>query len=177
LIGRKRFRAPGNKVWIRGVDIPRCAAIPRVALGAIMRPARMLRRGVEIDVSDLDSRSQRHAEKLDGAVQVHIKDRVFIVPHAATQVGGFVTHEKDTIVARIRSGLVHRGVRPSLDGRLHAHRGSRRRKGESARTAANRKRAIREIVEHVALVGMRLAPGEFMGGDVSSFAKVAHIRN
>ena len=102
-----------------------------------MRPAGMLRRRVEIDVSDLDSRSQRHTERLDGAVQVHVKNRVLIVPHAATQVGDFVTHEKDTIVARIRSGLVHRGVRPSLDGRLHSHRDSRRRKGESVRTAAN----------------------------------------
>ena len=40
--------------------------------------------------------------------KVHVKDRVFIVPHAATQVGDFVTHEKDTIVARIRLGLVYR---------------------------------------------------------------------
>ena len=70
------------------------------------------------------------------------------------------------------SELVHRGVRPSLDGRLHSHRVSRRRKGESVRTAANRKRTIGEIVEHVALVGMRLAPGEFMRGNVRGFAKI-----
>ena len=43
-----------------------------------------------------------------------LKSSVFIVPHAATQVGDFVTHKPDTIVARIRSELVHRGVRPGL---------------------------------------------------------------
>ena len=142
-----------------------------------MRPTGMLRGSVKIDVSDIDSRSHRNGKGLDGTIQVHVKKSVFIVPHAATQVGDFVTHEPDTIVARIGIDLSHRRVSPSLDGRLHSHRGSRRRKGEIVRTAANRKRTIGEIVEHVALVCMRLAPGEFMGGDVSGFAKVSHTRN
>ena len=71
-----------------------------------MRPAGMLRRRVKLDVTDIDSGSQWHAEGLDSAVEVHVKKSVFIVPHAATQVGDFVTHKPDTIVARIRPGLV-----------------------------------------------------------------------
>jgi hypothetical protein len=137
-----------------------------------MRPAGMLRRRVKLDVTDIDSGSQWHAEGLDGAVEVHVKKSVFIVPHAATQVGDFVTHKPDTIVARIRSELVHRGASPRLYSRLHSHRASRRRKGESVRTAANRKRTIGEIVEHVALVGMGLAPREFMRGNVRGFTKI-----
>ena len=83
-----------------------------------MRPAGMLRRRVKSMLADLDSRSQRHTERLNGAVQVHVKDRVFIVPHAATQVGDFVTHEKDTIVARIRlgTGSPWRSVQASMAG-------------------------------------------------------------
>ena len=67
-----------------------------------MRPAGMLRRRVKLDVTDIDSGSQWHAEGLDSAVEVHVKKSVFIVPHTATQVGDFVTHKPDTIVARIR---------------------------------------------------------------------------
>ena len=59
---------------------------------------------MKLDIADVNSRAHRHTERLDGAIQVHVKDCVFIVPHAATQVGDFVTNEKDTIVARIRLG-------------------------------------------------------------------------
>ena len=34
------------------------------------------------DVSDVDSRSNRHAERLDGAIEVLVIERVFIVPDA-----------------------------------------------------------------------------------------------
>jgi len=90
-----------------------------------------------------------------------------------------VTHKKHAVVARIRLAVVYccSCSCPGLDGRLHSDRVTLRCKGESVRTAANRKRTIGEIVEHVALAWMRLTPGEFMGGDVSGLAKVAHIRN
>jgi len=134
---------------------------------------------MEVNIADVNSRTNRHTEGLDGAIKVHVKDRVFIVPHAATQVGDFVTNEKDTIVARIRLRLVYRCACscPCLDGRLHPDGVTLRRKRERVRTTANRKRTIGVIVEHVALVRMRLAPGKFMGGDVSGFAKVVHTRN
>ena len=66
-----------------------------------MRPAGMLRRRVKLDVTDIDSRSQRHAEGLDGAVQVHVKKSILIVPHSSREVCYFVTHVPDAIVARI----------------------------------------------------------------------------
>ena len=144
-----------------------------------MRPARVLRRRVKLDVTDIDSRSQRDTEGLDGAVEVHVKKSVLVMPDPGRGVRYFVAHEPDTIVARIRLRLVYCSACscPCLDGRLHSDGVTLRRKGERIRTAANRKRSIGKIVEHVALVWMRLAPGKFMGGDVSGFAKVAHTRN
>jgi hypothetical protein len=181
LIGRKGFRVPGDRGVPRHIIVfPRGAAIARISLGAIVKPAGMLRRRVKTDVSDIDSWSQRHAKGLNGAIKVHVKERVLIVPDASRRIGYLVAHEPNPIVARIRLDPGYWGAGdspPSNDGRLHSEGASRRRKGERVRTAANRKRTIREIVEHVALVWMGLTPGEFMGGDVSGFAKVAHTRN
>ena len=65
---------------------------------------------MKLDVSDIDSGSQRHAERLNGAIEVLVIERVLIVPDAGTWVGDFVTHEQDAIVARsqARSGLLGR---------------------------------------------------------------------
>ena len=63
------------------------------------------------DVSDIDSRSYRHAERLNRPIEVLVIERVFVVPHAATQVGDFVTHKPDTVVARSRFDLIYRRAR------------------------------------------------------------------
>jgi len=137
-----------------------------------MCPTRMLRWSVEIDVCDIHSLSYRHAEGLNGAVQIHVKESVLIVPDTGGRSRDLITYEVNAIVAVIGLRLSYRRLRPGLNRRLHARCVSRRYKGESVRTAADRKRTIGEIVEHVALVGMRLAPGEFMRGDVSGFAEI-----
>ena len=69
-------------------NIPWRAAESGISLCAIMRPARMLRRRVKSDVSYVNSGGQGHTERLDGAVQVHIKEGILIVPDAAE---GWVT--------------------------------------------------------------------------------------
>ena len=176
MIGRKSFRVPGDRGVPRHIIVfPRCAAITSISHGAVVQPTGMLRRGVETDVSDIDSGSQRHTKGLNGAIQVHVKERVLIVPDASRRIGYLVAHEPNPIVARIRLDPGYWGAGdspPSNDGRLHLYCDSSGCKGERVRTAANRKRAIGEIVEHVALARMRLAPAEFMGGDVSGFAKI-----
>ena len=50
-------------------NIPRCAAISSVSLGAIMCPARMLQRRMKSDVAYIYSGSKRNAERLDGAIE------------------------------------------------------------------------------------------------------------
>ncbi len=61
-------------------------------------------------------------EGLDGAIQVHVKDGVLIVPHAGIWACYFVTDEEETIIARIGLNLIDCGARscPGLDSRLHA---------------------------------------------------------
>ncbi len=77
---------------------------------------------MEADIADVNAGSQRHAEGLNGAVQVLVVQSVFIVPDALTWIGYLVTHKPDTIVPRIRLVLVHCRAGPSHDGWLHPNR-------------------------------------------------------
>jgi hypothetical protein len=175
LISRKSFRAPGNGACVLA-NIPRSAAVTGISDRSIMCPTGMLRRRVKFNVSDIYSSAHRHAERLNRAVEVHVKESILIMPDASRWVGYLVTHKPDAIVSWGWTNLVHCRAcsYPSLDGRLHSRCASRRCKSESVRTAANRKRAIGEIVEHVALIRMRLTPGKFMRGNVRSFAEILY---
>jgi hypothetical protein len=97
LIGRKSVRAPGDGACFL-VNSPGCAAKSGVPQRAVMCPAGMLRRGMEIDVTNVDSWSQRHAEGLDGAIEVHVKESILIVPDSRSGASDFVTREPDTVV-------------------------------------------------------------------------------
>ena len=140
LIRRKSFRTPCDRGWVGGVNIPWRAAIPGVSYRAIMRKAGMLRRRMKLDVSDIDARSYRHAERLNRAIEVLVIKRVLIVPHAATQVGYFVTHVPNAIGARSRQDLVYRRAictNPSHNGRLLSHSRASRTKIEIRRPATH----------------------------------------
>jgi hypothetical protein len=80
LVLRKGFAIPSRR--IRGlIEAPGCAAIPGVALGTVMRPARMLRRSVETDIRQARLETWKHNFKgLNGAIQIHVKESVLIVP-------------------------------------------------------------------------------------------------
>ena len=91
LVSRKRFRVPGNGASVLG-NIPRRAAIPGISHRAIMRKARVLRRRMKRDVSNIDSRSYRHSERLNRAIEVLVIERVLIMPDAGIRSGHFVTH-------------------------------------------------------------------------------------
>jgi hypothetical protein len=82
LILRKRFRVPGDRASVLR-NIPRCAAITLIVKRAVICPAGFLARGVKLDVRDVYSESERHAEGLDRAVKVLVVQRVFIVPDAS----------------------------------------------------------------------------------------------
>ena len=104
LILCKGFRAPRDGACIL-CHSPRCAAIAGIALGAIMCPARMLRRSVETDVRYVYPWSKRYNEGLDAAIKVLVIERILIVPHASGWVGHFVTHKPNTIIAVLRFDL------------------------------------------------------------------------
>src|SRR5205807_354238 len=153
-------------------NIPRSAAIPGVSLGAIMRKTGMLRRRVKPDVTDVDSRSQRHAERLNRPIEILVIKRVLIVPDASRWVGHFITHEPDTIVAVIRFDLTYRRTIPGLNGRLLSHRVTHEIKGERLVDSSYAALTVGGIVILVALVGMTLAPGAFVRDDVFRFSKI-----
>ena len=171
LIGRKGFRAPSDRVCVLG-NIPRRAAIPGISLGAIMCNARMLRRHVKPDVTDTDSGSQRHAERLNRTIQILVIEGILIVPDASRRVGHLVTHEPDTIVAVVRFDLIYRRTSPSFNGRLLSHRVAHEIEGERLVDPDYAALTVRCVVIHIALVGMTLAPGAFMWDDVFRFSKI-----
>jgi hypothetical protein len=179
LIGGKGFCAPCNRGWVGGIRIPWGAAIASVSLGAIMRKARMLRWRMKRDVSDIDASSYRHSERLNGAIEVLVIERILIVPHAATQVGYFVTHEPDPIGPRSRLDLIYNRTictSPSYNGRLLSMGAARRIKVEGGRAAADSVLLVRSVVVHVTLVGMSLAPSAFVRDDVFCFGKIGGAR-
>ena len=101
-IGPDCFRAPCDNGWVCGVDNPRCAAIPGIALSSIVREARLLDRCVKPDVSNVDSSPYRHAERLNAAIEVLVIHRVLIVPDAVVGSCHLVTDEENPVACRRR---------------------------------------------------------------------------
>ena len=65
-------------------------------------------------------------EGLNGAIQVHVKDGVLIMPQPGIWASYLVTDEEDPIVTRIGLNLIDCGARscPGLDSRLHSDGGT-----------------------------------------------------
>ena len=73
-------------------------AIASVAYRAIMCPSRMLRRRMKSDVVQIRRKTwKNNFEGLDGAIQVHVKDGVLIVPYSGIWPCYLVTDEEDPI--------------------------------------------------------------------------------
>ena len=116
-----------------------------------------------------------HTEGLNGAIQVHVIERILIVPDPRRRVRHFIAHKPNPIVTWIGLDLVYycTGSRPSDDGRLHTHGRSSWRKGERRWPAAHRERTIGGIVIHVALPRVGLTPSVFSRTYVLRFGKIS----
>lgn len=98
------------------------------------------------------------------------------MPDSSNGSGHFVAHKPNSVVTRIGLDLVHRRVlvdRPSHDSWQHPHRAIYRRKRKVGRPAGNTKLAIGDIVKHVALPRMRLAPSVFGRADILAFCEIS----
>ena len=124
------------------------------------------------DIRNVHTRSDGDAERLDRAIQVFVKHCIFVVPHTGRRVRNFVPHEPDSIVTRIRFDAIDCCANPGPDRRLHSRGFSVRAEAE-IRGAADNVFTVGGVVIHVALSGMRLAPGEFVRGHVLRFSKIA----
>jgi hypothetical protein len=136
----------------------------------------MLRRGVKPDVTHVNSGSYRQSERLDGTIQVLVIERVLIVPRATAQVGYFIAHEPDTIIAMIWFDLIYRRASPGFNRWVFPVSGAHWTEAESSRSATHCVLFIGSVVIHVALVGMTLTPGSFMRDDVFRFGKICRTR-
>ena len=94
---------------------------------------------MEANVAYISSGAQGHAEGLNSAVEVHVKQGILIVPDAGGRVGYFVAHQPNAVVTRIGFNLIDRSGRscPRLDSRLHSYRRTDGRKVEKGRPAVN----------------------------------------
>ena len=126
---REAFAIPCQRVGGLGRR-PRRAGISLAVKRAVVGESRLLRRCVKPDVTDVNSRRQRHAEGLNGAIEVFVIERVLIAPDSRRRVGHLVAHEPDPVVSRIGLDPVHRCARPSPDCRLHSCSVTVRVKGE-----------------------------------------------
>ena len=175
LILHKSLRAPGDRASVLGTN-PRCAAITLAVKRTIVCPGWMLNRRMKFDVRDVCSGSERDAERLDGAVEVLVIERVFVMVNTGRRVRHFVTHEPNPVVARIGFQLIHRRASPRHDGRLRSHGGGCGAKTERLGDSGHRVPAVGSVVVHVALARMRLAPGVFVRNDVFRFGKIRRPR-
>lgn len=129
------------------------------------------------DVTNIDSRSQRYAEGLNGAIEVLVIEGILIVPNAVVGPRHFIAHEPDTIGSRSGLDLVaNRRVCPSVDCRLRPHGWPSSAKCEEGRPTAHSELTIRNVVKHVALPGMSVAPSFLMWRDVLRFGKIRRSR-
>jgi hypothetical protein len=131
---------------------------------------------VKSDVSDVHSGSKGHAERLDGAIEVFVMERVFVVPDARTWIRHFVAHKPDAIVSRVRLNLVHGRACPSFNGRVLSRRGACASKTKGLVDSGYAVPTVRSVVVHVALARMTLAPGVFVRDDVLRFGKIRRSR-
>ena len=62
---------------------------------------------MKADVTDVNTWSQGHTERLDSSIEVLVIQGILIVPDAWTWIGHFISHEPEAISARIRFDLVY----------------------------------------------------------------------
>ena len=81
---------------------------------------------MKADVRDLYSGSYGHAERLDGAIEVLVIERVHIMIEVFHKGNScyFVTYKPDAVVARIRLNLTYCRAVPGHDRWLLSHGGT-----------------------------------------------------
>src|SRR5205809_2741340 len=102
-------------------------------------------------------------------------DGVFIMPDASGWIRDLVNNESSAIDARFRFDGGAGRTRPSAGRRSHSNRRTNGGKTETS-GAGDIVAPIRGVVVHVALAGMRLAPGIFVRAVVLNLSKIGRTR-
>lgn len=131
---------------------------------------------MKTNITDVHASSDRYTERLNRAIEIFVIDRVVIMPDSGRRIRHLVADKENAIVTRIGLDLVHSGASscPGLDCRLHSHCATNGAKRET-RSARDMELTVRDIVKHVALVRMTLAPRVLMRSNVCGFAEIRRI--
>ena len=131
---------------------------------------------MKTDVRDVYSWSNRHAERLDGAIEVLVIESIFIVPDAGA--GFELCKPMNQIPSFPGSGSFRFTVAPvqAMIAGCSRTVAPRRLKVKVGRSASYVVLLVRGIVIHVALARMTLAPGVFVRDDVLRFGKIHSSR-
>jgi len=62
----------------------------------------MVRRGMKSDVTNVNSLPERHAERLNRAIEVLVVNGVLVMPHAGRWIRYFINNERTTIDTGLR---------------------------------------------------------------------------
>ena len=127
---------------------------------------------MKADITQPRSRSYRHPERPDGAIQVLVIDRVFVMPDASGRVCHLVANKANAIDSGSRLDLVDGRSGPSLNGGLLLDRGCGLSKREGGAIKTDIEPTVRGIVVLIALGRISLAPDVFMWSDVLAFEVV-----
>src|SRR5215469_4489186 len=119
----------------------------------------MLRRGMKSDVRNVYSGSNGHAERLDRAIEVLVIQSILIMPDAGSWIADLVTHKPDAVITWVRLDPAYRRAGPRHDSRLLLHGGANSAKTEIRRATSHALLLIGDVVIHVALARVTLAPG------------------
>src|SRR5262249_7601832 len=133
----------------------------------------MLRWRMKSDVRDIYAWTDRHGEGLNRAIKILVVQRVFVVPDSGSRIADFVTHKPDAVVSRVRLGLRDCRALSGRDDRYLAYIGANGAKTESRRATSHALLLIGDIIIHVTLARVTLAPGVLMRDDVLRFRKIS----
>src|SRR5688572_10452572 len=137
----------------------------------------MLRRRMEADIAYRHTGPCRNTKRLDRAIDILVIDGVLVMPYARRRIGHLITYDSDTVIPGIRREGRPAGTVPGIDRRPLPDRRSGGREAERAGRTVNVVTPVRDVVVHVALAGIRLAPDVFVRGYVLSLGIIggAHV--
>jgi len=155
-------------------SIPWCATIASISYGTIIGKTWVLRRSVESDIGYVSRwiSAGAHVKRLDARIQVLVINGVLIVPQSVIWSCDLISNPENPIIAGIGFDPDHRGTRPGHDGWLLAYSRADGAEIESCRAAAHALLLIGDVVIHVALTGMRLAPGVLVWNHILCFGEI-----
>ena len=113
-----------------------------------------------------------YVEGLNAGIKVLVINGVLIVPDPVVGSGNLVSNPENSIFTRIRFDPDHGGACPCHDGGFLAHGRADRAEVEGGRAAAHALLLVGDVVIHVALTGMCLAPGVLVRDHVLCFGEI-----